>query len=266
MLRHSGNYEPFEDFFPDPRRLDKYRLSGKITDQTWLEYRSILTSGFSRVWEDVKAKRKFVEEEREAAMLKETEERAKRLRSQLVPFPFYELVQFWLAEHLVETSRYSCLLILGPSFTGKTEYGLSLFKRGLCLQIGPLEFFPDGMRRFDTTVDGLVLDDVRDLNFLSRNQDILQSKNAPVEFGQSMTGRDSYRRNLHATPIVLTTNFTCKNLQFLVEDDYCSKSSNVKVMRFPPPLIAQACRLPPFGFPPQFDPQLATALETRFDM
>ena len=63
----------------------------------------------------------------------------------------------------------------GVSHTGKTEWAKSLFRNPLELKIGALEYFPEKMRDFDRNRrDGLVLDDVRGLQFLSDHQDKLQ--------------------------------------------------------------------------------------------
>ena len=86
--------------------------------------------------------------------------------------------------------RYPLLLVLGPSHTGKTEWAKSLFCKPLELKIGTLEHFPEKMREFDRNFhDGLVLDDVRDLKFLSDHQDKLQGKyDSRVEFASTPGG------------------------------------------------------------------------------
>ena len=79
------------------------------------------------------------------------------------------------------------LLVHAPSCCGKTEWACSLFRKPLKVQVGPLGFFPDGLRALDRKVhDGLVLDDVRDLAFISNNQEKLQGKyDCLVEFAST---------------------------------------------------------------------------------
>ena len=60
---------------------------------------------------------------------------------------------------------------------------------------GRLEFFPDGMRALDGNVhDGLVLDDVRDLEFLSNQQEKIQATDV-VEFASTPGGGFSYKKD-----------------------------------------------------------------------
>jgi len=132
--------------------------------------------------------------------------------------------------------RYPLLLVHAPSFSGKTEWALSLFKRPLKLTIGVLGHFPDGMRRFDRDkFDGLVLDDVRDLTFLSDHQEKLQGKySGPVEFGSSPCGAHAYWRDLFRVPVVVTVNDSTKNLHFLRPGahDFLGKADNVHYLKF----------------------------------
>ena len=62
--------------------------------------------------------------------------------------------------------------------------------------------------------DGLVLDDVRDLQFLVNHQEKLQGKyDCLVEFGSTAGGTCAYHRDLFGVPVVATINFSTKNLQ-----------------------------------------------------
>jgi len=108
----------------------------------------------------------------------EVEARTKRIRSNPAVYQVFKEVPqavAWLQHFLVDALRYPLLLVHGPSRCGKTEWVCSLFKKPLKLEVGSLEFFPDGLRALDRKVhDGLVLDDVRDLLFLSNHQEKLQ--------------------------------------------------------------------------------------------
>ena len=89
------------------------------------------------------------------------------------PFPEVPEVTAWLKLLEADALRYPVLLLPGAS--GKTEFAASLFKCPLELKVGPLLHFPDKLRSFDRKLhDGIVLDDVRDLQFLTENQDKLQ--------------------------------------------------------------------------------------------
>ena len=80
--------------------------------------------------------------------------------------------------------------------SGKTEFAHSLFQNALELKIGPLLYFPDKLRSFDRKLhDGIILDDVRDLSFLTENQDKIQGKyNTQLEFGTTPGGQCKYEK------------------------------------------------------------------------
>ena len=126
------------------------------------------------------------------------------------------------------------LLLLGASMSGKTEFAASLFKRPLELKVGPLLHFPDKLRSFDRKLhDGIVLDDVRDLQFLTENQDKLQGKySAELVFGLTPGGQYKYEKYLFRTPVVATCNYSTLNLSFLDNHDWLSKSGNCVVVHY----------------------------------
>ena len=83
-----------------------------------------------------------------------------------------------------------------------------MFSKPLELKIGTLQFFPDAMRHFQRDVyDGLVLDDLRDLQFLVDNEEKLQSKyDSLVEFGSTAGGTCACHLDLFGIPVVATTS------------------------------------------------------------
>ena len=56
--------------------------------------------------------------------------------------------QDWLKLFQKDGMRYPLLLLLGASFTGKTEWAKTLFRNPLELKVGSLEHFPEKMRSF----------------------------------------------------------------------------------------------------------------------
>jgi hypothetical protein len=83
--------------------------------------------------------------------------------------------------------RYPILVVFGPSHSGKTERANSLFKQPLELKVGSFEHFPNQLREFKRGYhDGLVLDDVRDFQWIVNHQDKLQGKySKELEFGST---------------------------------------------------------------------------------
>ena len=140
----------------------------------------------------------------------------------------------WLRQFDCDALRYPILIVLGPSRAGKTEWAKSLFASPLEIKIGSLTFFPDKLREFKRGVtDGLVLDDVRDLQFIVDHQERLQGKyDCLVEFGSTTGGTCAYRLDLFRIPVVVTVNYSTANLQWLEEHDWLGNPGNRVVVRF----------------------------------
>ena len=165
--------------------------------------------------------------------------RAKRIRSNpqlFKPFPEVPEARTWLQCFMEDQLRYPFLVVLGRSRTGKTEWAQTLFTQPLVLKVGSLEHFPDGMRKFRKGYhDGIVLDDLRDMRFLVEHQEKVQGKyNAAVEFASTPSGQHAYVKDLFATPVVVTANYSTRNLQLLEEDDFLGHPENRRLLHFPP--------------------------------
>ena len=81
--------------------------------------------------------------------------------------------------------------------------------------------------------DGVVMDDVRDLQFLVEHQEKLQGKyNRLAGFGNTPGGTCAYSQDLFRMPVVVTVNNSTRNLDYLVSDDFCSKRGNVHFLGF----------------------------------
>ena len=91
------------------------------------------------------------------------------------------------------------------------------------------------MRTFQRGVhDGIVLDDLRDLQWLVLQQDKLQGKyDNLVEFGTTPSGEYSYKHWLFAIPIAATFNLSTANLHLLEQDDFLGNPENRVLVDFP---------------------------------
>jgi hypothetical protein len=152
-------------------------------------------------------------------------------------FPAVPAAQQWLANFEDDALRYPVLVVLGPSSTGKTEWAKSLFKNALELKVGNLLHFPEGMHEFSRRDhDALVLDDVRDLNFVVQNQEQLQGKyDAQIEFASTPGGTCTFKKWMFKVPTVITVNYSTKNLQHLETNDWLGKPCNRVVIQWPVP-------------------------------
>ena len=239
-LHVAANYEPCWT-----KAADKYQVLGAWPEKLWKQ-RKLTTAKFEQYLfltrdgvvfrkRNLDAVRDHEQEEAEEQEIQATTQRIRSNPSLYQAFPEVPVALRWLALFASDRIRYPLLLVLGASFTGKTEWAKSLFQNFLELKIGTLASFPDAMRKFDRhTHDGLILDDVRDLAFLADNQEKLQGKyDGRIEFASTPGGTCAYRKYLFATPVVVTANHSTRNLSFLDEHDWLSKADNCWVLNFP---------------------------------
>ena len=239
-----GNYAPA--WVADA--LFTYPVNGRWPENLWKAYK-LTTDTYEHEYlfncrdgviyrkRNLEAVRERQEQETEKA---EMDEVAKRIRSTCFnrPWPEVPEARAWLQRFEHDSDRYPFLLVVGPSYTGKTEWAKSLFKSPHEVKVGTLEHFPDSMRGFSRQVhDGLVVDDIRDFNFLVRHQDKFQSKyDNRVEFASTPGGQCSYNKWLWRVPVVVTANLTTHNHDLVESDDFLGNPSNRVVVRFPRPV------------------------------
>jgi hypothetical protein len=91
------------------------------------------------------------------------------------------------------------------------------------------------MRGFQRgTHDAIILDDVRDLAFVTENQEKLQGKyDHMVEFATTQGGALSYRKYLFRIPVVVTINWSTRNLDFLQQHDWLKRPDNCVLLEWP---------------------------------
>jgi hypothetical protein len=229
----AGNYLPAWTESPM-----NYQVLGKWPETLWKKYKVT-----DRVYEEllflsrdgVSFRKRNLDACRDRAAKQVAEgllqERVKRIRGNTEiykPFPVVPEAQAWLQLFLQDALRYPIMVVFGPSRAGKTEWAKSLFQNALELKIGTLEQFPDRMREFSRDIhDGIVLDDVRDLEFLVSHQDKLQGKyDSMVEFGSTAGGTCAYHKDLFAIPFVVTVNRSTANLGYLLNNDWLGNTGN----------------------------------------
>ena len=237
----AGNYEPAWTSTPCRYQVlgawpEKLWKQYKLSDETYEEYLFLCKDGCLTRKRNLDAVKEWFQQR---ALQKEVAERTKRIRSSPAlyqPFGRVQEAEQWLEVFKADALRYPLLLVHAPSYTGKTEWAESLFNNPLKLQVGTLTHFPDAGRKLDRSKhDGIVLDDCRDLQFLSDFQDKLQGKySGTVELASTPSGQFSYEKDFYRLPVVVTVNNDTKNLGFLREGchDFLSKRENVWLLSF----------------------------------
>jgi hypothetical protein len=235
----SGNYSPA--WTGEAR---SYPVAGAWAEKLWKAYKlddSVYWEYLHKSKDGLPARKRNFQAYTEWKKQQDGEEvvaaRILRIRSNpklYQPFGPVPEVEPWLQLFNQDDLRYPVLLVHGPSRAGKTEWACSLFKRPLKLQVGNLTQFPDGARQLDRQKhDALVLDDVRDLQFLADHQDKLQGKySGLVELGTTPSGQYSFFVDFFRLPVVVTVNNSTTNLDFLRSHDFVSKRENVHLLCF----------------------------------
>ena len=239
----AGNYFPCwrEDwdmtYEVSARWVDSLWRQRKVSHEVYREYIYEAREGVQarmRNLDSVVEGKRAREEEKEMAV---TTKRLRGNKEIFKPFPDVPQAVAWLRLFLTDAIRYPLLLVFGASGSGKTEWAKSLFKNALEMKVGALAHFPETMRHFVRHHhDGIILDDVRDLEFLSDNQEKLQGKyDARVEFASTPGGTCSFHKYLFKVPTVVTVNYSTKHLEYLETHDWLSKKANCVVVHWPPP-------------------------------
>jgi hypothetical protein len=207
----------------------------KLTHQAYENYLYLCRDGVlprKRNLDAVQAREQRVAQEAEIAT------RVKRIRSSpsvFKPWPRCLEADAWAQLFKHDALRYPILVVHGPSFSGKTEWGKSLFACPLEVKIGTLQHFPDKLRSFDRKLhDGIIVDDVRDCQFIVQHQEKFQGKyDCLVEFASTPGGQCAYAKDLYAVPIVVTINNSTSNRELLQTDDFLGNESNRLIIKFP---------------------------------
>ena len=239
-----GNYMPA---WVTVNGLATYKVQGKWPEALWKHYKlddSMYERYLFLARDGVQARKRNLDA---CKTWRETQEEqieinavVKRIRSNPAvyqPFPEVPQVSAWLRVFKTDRLRYPLLIILGPSASGKTEFGKSLFQSPLALKVGDTEVFPAKMVEFKRNFhDALILDDVRDLNFLISHQEKLQGKyDSRIEFATTQGGTCFYTKYLFKIPTVVTVNYTTRHLDFLDSNDWLNKPQNTVLLKWPLP-------------------------------
>ena len=233
----------FPSWVPGP--CTKYPVPGRWPDNLWKahklshgvyeQYVYLCRDGVVSRINNLNAVRTQEEEVAQAAVIEANVERIRSNPKLYQPYPPIPEAVSWLAKFQKDATRYPLLIVLGPSFSGKTEWVQSLFRNAHTIEIGTLTHFPLTMKEFDRSVhDGLILDDIRDLAFISSHQEKLQSSvKKAVEFASTAGGTCAYKKYLFQIPTAVTINHTTLNLNYLWTNDWLMRDSNRILVEWP---------------------------------
>ena len=115
-------------------------------------------------------------------------------RQELQPFPRWPIVDAWLAEVTKPLqTRKRCLVLQGPSRTGKTEFVRGLFPFGAVHELNCANLKDICLHGFDTLQHRAILWDEASASLVSKNRKVFQHPQCMVDLGHSPTGRHVLR-------------------------------------------------------------------------
>ena len=158
-------------------------------------------------------------------------------RSQLRAFPRWPLVDAWLAEVMRPwQSRKRCLVLQGPSRTGKTEFVRGLFPLGTVLELNCANLTNICLDGFDCLRHRAILWDEASALLVSNNRKVFQHPLCEVDLGHSPTGQHVRRYFLGHCCSIITTNKWHEDVRKLPSCDEQWLIANMVVMDVQQPL------------------------------
>ena len=118
-------------------------------------------------------------------------------RGQLQSFPRWPLVDAWLAEVMKPLqTRKKCLVLHGPSRTGKTEFVRPLFPLGAVWELNCANLRDICLNGFDCLQHRVILWDEAPASLASSNRKVFQHPLCAIDLGHSPTGQHVKRFSL----------------------------------------------------------------------
>ena len=163
-------------------------------------------------------------------------------RQHLQVFPRWPVVDAWLSEVTrPNLARKRCLVLHGPSRTGKTEFVRGLFPLGTVLELNCANVKDVCLDGFDCLRHRAILWDEASAALVSNNRKIFQHPLCTVDVGHSPTGAHVKRYFLGNACSVITTNKWCEDVAKLPLGDQRWLEANMVVFPVENPLWVNPC-------------------------
>ena len=205
-LESATNYAPWEnDWIPEAWWATALWKQHKLDHETYLRISMQLRDGHDRRKACVDA---VIAAESAVAHADEQAAARQAIARRSLPFkPLHPDIERFKMQHAEIDDRYVCLVLWGPSRTGKSRLARSLYgdDRTLVVDIQHA-LHPDlrGFRRGHHLC--LLLDEMSSPEFIAKNKKLLQAHVDGAKLGQSATQLYSYNVFLWRVPIIITTN------------------------------------------------------------
>ena len=156
----------------------------------------------------------------------------------------WPLVHAWLSEVTKPLqTRKKCLVLQGPSRTGKTEFVRGLFSLGTVLELNCANLKEICLDGFDCLRHRCILWDEASASLVSNHRQVFQHPLSLVDLGVDPTGQHVRRYFLGNCCSVITTNKWYEDLEKLPAGDQKWLCANMIVLDVEQPLEDNPCQL-----------------------
>ena len=240
VYRH-GSLERFVDFPVDPSWIFNMIEAEKIGYQEAKRELIQCGKGLSRRIADLECWHRHKQELLVAELVSKAQRHS---RGQLKKFPRWPIVDEWLTEvRKPNLPRKRCLVLHGPSRTGKTEFVRGLFSLGAVLELNCASLQDICLDGFDCLKHEAILWDEASASLVSNNRKVFQHPLCEVDLGHSPTGAHVRRFYLGSCCSVITTNKWYEDLKKLPPGDQKWLEANMVVFDVERPLWEDPCDL-----------------------
>ena len=186
VCRH-GSIQRFRDFPVDPSWVFNMIEGSKIGYAEAREDLVLCGKGLVRRLADLECWHK----NKQDILVREMVSKAQAAsRGQMRPFPRWSVVDRWLAEVTMPLQpRKTCLVLHGPSRTGKTEFVRGLFPLGAVFELNCANMKDICLDGFDCLRHRCILWDEAAAVLVARNRKVFQHPLCEVDLGHSPTGQ-----------------------------------------------------------------------------
>ena len=165
-------------------------------------------------------------------------------RARFREFPRVPLVDAWLREATLPLQpRKRCLVLQGPSRTGKTEFVRGLFPLGAVFELNCANVKEVCLEGFDCLRHRAILWDEGSASLVSNNRKVFQHPLCTVDLGHSPTGAHVRRYFLGNCCSIITSNKWYEELKKLPAGDQRWLEANMVVFDVSRPLWENPCEL-----------------------
>ena len=218
-LYTGANWKPWDNYRVMGKWLDDLWTDGKLDHSTYGALALKVRVGYAGRKRDLDL---VVAAEKEARVDRQMHKVDRALAKLRAPFLVFPEVEAWQDTFLELRFRWSLLVLVADSASGKSSYAESLFDRPYVLTVEDATHLD--LKDFDRDVhDGIVLDNVNSWKQLLSWRAVLQARNAKSKGGQSATNVYSYAQYLFGVPVAVTVDLDAPDA-FLADPSHEGKS------------------------------------------